>query len=136
MPCILAIDPGRSKCGVAVVAASGEVLHRGIVAAEALAEEASRLFEAFAPRAVVMGDGTGSAAAAERLTAVVGVPVERVDERHTSEAARARWLADHPARGLRRLLPAGLRTPDTPYDDYVAVILAERWWQSERDRQV
>jgi hypothetical protein len=53
-----------------------------------------------------------------------------VDESYTSEAARRRYVAENPPRGLERLLPSSLRTPSVPYDDYVAVILGERFWES------
>ncbi|HKM17981.1 MAG TPA: pre-16S rRNA-processing nuclease YqgF, partial [Limnochordia bacterium] len=33
----------------------------------------------------------------------------------------------HPPRGWRRLLPVSLQTPPVPIDDYVAVILAQRY---------
>jgi hypothetical protein len=63
--------------------------------------------------------------------AYVGLPLDIVDEFQTSMLARARFCIENPARGWRKLLPCGLRTPEQPYDDYVAVILAERWLQSQ-----
>ena len=127
--CVLAIDPGRAKCGVAVVASGGAVLIREITTPAELCTQVASLIERFGPEALVIGDGTGSAAACCSLDeAKLPIPVERVDERHTSELARARYLAETPARGLCRLVPRSLRAPDAPYDDYVAVILAERWW--------
>jgi hypothetical protein len=56
-----------------------------------------------------------------------------VDESHTSEQARRRYVNEKPAHGWRRLLPKALRTPETPYDDYVAILLAERWWRERQD---
>jgi hypothetical protein len=48
-----------------------------------------------------------------------------IEEAGTTLAARARYFKEHPRRGWRRLLPLGLQTPPEPYDDYVAVLLAE-----------
>jgi RNase H-fold protein (predicted Holliday junction resolvase) len=130
-PCVLAIDPGRSKCGIAVVTADGRVLFRGILSTPQTPARIVELVGAFKPESVITGDGTGSAALRAEIEALaLPLPVSSVDERHTSELARARYLLEHPAKGLRRLLPAGLRTPDEAYDDYVAIILAERWWLS------
>jgi hypothetical protein len=56
--------------------------------------------------------------------------VVQVEEDRSSMEARARYLHDHPGRGLARLLPLGLRTPDGPYDDYVAEILAARYFET------
>lgn len=81
---------------------------------------------------VIVGDGTGSRSVLQFLTEF-GIPAGTVPERRTSEMARRRYLTEHPARGWRRLIPLGLRTPDQPYDDYVAVILAERHISGRRD---
>lgn len=44
---ILAIDPGREKCGIAVVGLDGQVLHREIVPTKEIAAAALRLVEAY-----------------------------------------------------------------------------------------
>jgi RNase H-fold protein (predicted Holliday junction resolvase) len=134
MACVLAIDPGSAKCGLAVVREDGIVLHRAVVPTERLTEEAQALLVRFSPECLLVGAGTGAKPvlrALEELSS--GVAVVPVDESHTSEAARARFVAENPARGWQRLLPRSLRTPDRPYDDYVAIILAERYWQSRRE---
>ncbi|MGC8863990.1 MAG: pre-16S rRNA-processing nuclease YqgF, partial [Armatimonadota bacterium] len=61
---VLAIDPGRDKCGLAVVAraqgGSGqfEVLYRGVAAVDELPELVSQLGGQFALSALVVGNGT------------------------------------------------------------------------------
>ena len=47
-----------------------------------------------------------------------------------------RFLRAHPERGWKRLLPPGLRSPDRPYDDFVAVILAERYLDGQRSTRI
>lgn len=132
-PVVLAIDPGRAKCGVAVVARDGTVLHRAVIASECLSATASELVERYSPVRCVLGDGTGCRLAEGSLaTAIPGVPICCVDESRTSEEARDRCLRATPARGLQRLIPRGLRAPASPYDDVVATILAERWWAAHR----
>ena len=127
MPTLLAIDPGLAKCGAAVLSADGSVLARWIIRTESLASGISEILSKFEPVRVVMGDGTGSAPIEAQLKAILGeTPLLLVDESHTSEMARSRYLAETPARGIYRFLPF-LRTPEQPYDDYVAVILGERW---------
>ncbi len=129
--CVLAIDPGSVKCGLAVVRRDGQALHHGIVDTGGLVAEAEALMARYAPCALLIGAGTGSKPLLSALQrAGLPVPVHVVDEAHTSEAARLRFVAANPAQGWQRLLPRSLRTPDRPYDDYVALILAERWWLS------
>ena len=129
-PVVIAIDPGRAKCGIAVVAQDGAVRERAVIETGRLTAHLTELLARFSPESVLLGDGTYSAAARAAVQEATGViPVQTVDEMHTSEEARRRYVADHPPSGLGRLVPRGLRTPDQPYDDYVAVILAERWWK-------
>jgi RNase H-fold protein (predicted Holliday junction resolvase) len=128
---VLAVDPGRSKCGVAVLSSEGAVICRDIVETAALACRVRDLLASASPGCLVVGDGTGSAAVIAALHAIRGdTPLHPVDESHTSEMARKRYLAQNPPRGLRRLIPSFLRSPEEPYDDYVAIILAERWLAS------
>lgn len=127
---VIAIDPGRCKCGVAVVRGVGaDVLHRAVVPTEQIPEALADLHARYCPDVILIGNGTMASDAAEAAKSL-GAPVELVDERMTSIEARKRYFAEHPPRGLRRLLPISLQTPDQPCDDYVAVILAERYLSS------
>jgi RNase H-fold protein (predicted Holliday junction resolvase) len=133
MPIVLAIDPGRAKCGIAVVESAGGVLHRAVVAVPALPALLVELAARFPLQAILLGNGTGAEPLHAVLTGLgLPAPLVRVDERHTSEQARARYLAENTPRGWRRLVPRSLRVPESPYDDYVAVILAERWWEQQK----
>lgn len=134
-PIVIAIDPGREKCGVAAVDSAGMVHHRAVLPVNDLPDAVRELTERLHPVAILLGKGTGSSDRKRQLLSQeYGVSVVEVDERHTSELARKRYLSENPPRGWQRLLPRSLRTLPVPYDDYVAVILAERWWQ-ERSGQ-
>jgi RNase H-fold protein (predicted Holliday junction resolvase) len=128
-PVVLAIDPGSEKCGIAVVRRCGDVPFRAIVPACDLVATTRDLIDQFEPCHIVCGRGTGSKAILSSLLACdLSAPVAVVDESYTSEEARRRYVAENPPQGWDRLLPPCLRTPRVPYDDYVAVILAERFW--------
>lgn len=73
----------------------------------------------------VVGDRTNSRIVSNILKPF-GLPVAMVDENNSSFEGRRRYLQEH-NRGLLRLIPIGLRIPGEAYDDYVAVILAERF---------
>jgi hypothetical protein len=123
---ILAVDPGREKCGVAVVSPS-EVLAREVVSVGGLGGLLRSLRTQFAFTEAVVGDRTG---AGEVVAAIrrefPGVSVTLADEAGTTLEARRLYFVEHPPRGWRRLLPPGLRVPPEPYDDYAAVVLARR----------
>lgn len=121
---ILAIDPGRSKCGVAVCA-GGAVLARTVTAPEALPALLEDWQPRFAVTEIVLGNRTGARDVLDAIRAGARVPITMVDEAGTTLRARARYFAEHPPRGWRRLLPRTLLTPPEPFDDYVAVLLAE-----------
>jgi RNase H-fold protein (predicted Holliday junction resolvase) len=134
---VFGIDPGRSKVGVAVVRSDGQVLYRAVLAVEELGGELSRLYERFHPQGIVVGGGTGFRSLEPVLRQVLpDVPLRVVNEAFTSEQARRRYLRENPPKGWRRLIPSWLRTPDKPYDDYVAVILAERYWREVSPNEV
>jgi hypothetical protein len=121
---VLAVDPGRSKCGVAVCSAGG-VQARRIVPVDLLSDLIVDWIGRYHVTDIVVGDRTGSSAVLERLSPIRAIPIRRIPEGGTTLRARARYFAEHPPRGWRRLLPSGLQTPPEPYDDYAAVLLAE-----------
>jgi RNase H-fold protein (predicted Holliday junction resolvase) len=128
---VLAVDPGSSKCGVAVVrrepAGTFQILWRSVVPGPDLAAALESAREAHGFDLVVVGSGTRSRPTVEAVRGLwPGVAVLVVDERDTSLRARERYWIHNPRRGWRRLLPATLQTPPEPIDDFAAVVLAER----------
>ena len=129
MPCsglplrILAIDPGREKCGLAVVDARQGVLARGVVPARLVGEVARAWTTAHRPNLVVVGSGTALKEVRAAL-AEMGVPLEVIPEGHTTLRARTRTSRRTPRAGGGAWSP---RPPDppVPVDDYAAVIIAE-----------
>jgi resolvase, RNase H domain protein len=94
---VLAIDPGRDKCGIAVLSPQGDILLHEIVPTGALETRVSELAAEYAPR-IIMGDGTTSAATKARIEAQVGA-VTLVDEYRTTEEGRRLYWAENPPRG-------------------------------------
>lgn len=134
---VIAVDPGRDKCGIAVVRADGTVIAKAIVARPEAVDRVMELAREHAVSVVVLGDRTGSRALAREIQELgdkaagdAAVRVVFVDEHESSMEGRRRYLEDHPLRGLGRLVPVSFRTPGEPFDDYVAVVLAERFFHS------
>ena len=83
---------------------------------------------------MLIGNATRGAVLLRALREAVPpeMTIQSVDEAFTSQRARQRFGLENPPRGLRRLIPPGLRTPPRPYDDYVAVLLAEDYFAASR----
>ncbi len=83
-----------------------------------------------------MGNGTGSSDIAAIIReSFPDKDLVLVDEHGTSELARNRFIALEPLPLIQRLLPRGMRSPHRAYDDYVAVILAERHFRGHENNE-
>ena len=91
-------------------------------------------------QAVVLGDGTTSREHKQWLEkALPGYPLHLVDEKYSTEEARALYWKLYPPKGWRRLIPLGLQTPPEPLDGYAAVVQVHRFLdreQSETEKQI
>ncbi len=124
---VLGIDPGREKCGLAVVA-KGKALVKQVVARKDYLGVALRFVKQYNVDIVVLGDGTGSREFFQEIQkALPEHEVVTINERLSTEEARTKYWMDHVPRGWRRLLPRTMQVPPEPYDDYVAVIIAQRY---------
>lgn len=121
---VLAVDPGRVKCGLAIVDTHDGVLARGIVATDVVALVAEKWVAQHRPTLLVVGKGTSLRELRARLERV-GLPLVIQPEENTTLLARDRYYEENPPRGWQRLVPRGLLTPPVPVDDYAAVLIAE-----------
>jgi RNase H-fold protein (predicted Holliday junction resolvase) len=142
---LLAVDPGRAKCGLAVVAgpedagpedngpAPPRCLERAVVETERLTLAVSEILRRRPDiHKMLLGGGTNSATLRRALEAAFPhILLQIVDEHNTSARARQRFVQENPAPGWRRLLPSGLRSPEVPYDDYAAILLAEDYFSKK-----
>jgi len=131
---VLALDPGREKCGLALLRSDGEVLYQAVVRAAAVRDMVADLLARHPGTVVIVGDRTGGRDISRALDQLLQQNTVLVDEHRSTEQGRRRYFRENPPRGWRRLLPLGLQTPPRPYDDYVAVIIAERYLESLRPR--
>jgi RNase H-fold protein (predicted Holliday junction resolvase) len=131
---VLAIDPGRNKCGIAVHGPAG-VVARAIVRTDEIAGVAQSWAAVHGVEQVIVGNRTGLDVVLPHL-AGLGVPVVSVEEWGTTLAARRRYFEDHPPRGWRKLLPLSLLVPPEPYDDYAAIVLAEAYIRERHPHRV
>jgi RNase H-fold protein (predicted Holliday junction resolvase) len=124
---LLGVDPGTRKCGYAVIERlDAQPLTLGIAPLDDFGTRLAALRANFAIDMVAIGHGT-NAAVVSAVVRDAGLPFALVDERETTLRARARFFADHPPRGWKRLVPRGMLLPDRPIDDYAALLIAERY---------
>lgn len=96
-----------------------------VIPLENLSETIFVLEREFRLAMILVGDRTHSKYIRERLIPFK-LPIIAVNEDKSTMEGRYRYLKEN-TRGLARLIPVGLRTPKRPFDDYVAVVLAERY---------
>lgn len=134
---VLAIDPGRSKCGIAVVQKTFDkdqpdnVIHQSVISTDILCKTVVDLADQFAPDIIIIGDGTMSAELTQAVISLQIAPTEIVDEKYSSLIARKKFFEKNPPRGIRKFIPVSLQTPNRPYDDFVAILLAERYLSAQ-----
>ena len=130
---VLAIDPGRDKCGIAVVDRTQGVLQRSIVSVRQLMHNVEQWSKHFSCPVVIVGNKTASKQVLDSLAMLqIENKVESivtVDEHNSTQEARGRYWQANPPRGWRKLLPRGLLIPPCAIDDFAAIILAERYFQ-------
>ena len=130
-PVILGFDPGRDKCGLAVVGLDRNLFYHEVIASQSAIATLNELRQRFPISVIVMGDQTTAKEWRQRLTDELqnALRVVMVDERYSTLEARDRYWQMYPPRGVQRLLPQGLRTLPRPIDDIVAILLVERYLQ-------
>jgi len=129
---ILAVDPGRDKCGLAVLTPDGEIVDRRVVAALEVESHILTLTARHHISQILLGNSTASARWHKQLLVwLPDTPLEVVDEAGSTWEARALYWQANPPRGWRRLVPLSLQAPPEPIDDFAAVVLARRHLQGE-----
>ena len=135
-PVILGFDPGRSKCGLAIVGVDRALHCHQVVQAETAIAQVQSLRQSYPISLIVMGDQTGSKDWKQRLQSLQDAPsIILVDERNSSLEARDRYWQMFPPKGLKTLIPQVMRPIPRPIDDIVAILLIERYLNRLVQRQ-
>jgi RNase H-fold protein (predicted Holliday junction resolvase) len=134
-PVILGFDPGRQKCGLAVMGLDRSLYYHQVVPAEEAIAVIQSLRQQFPISMLVMGDQTSAQDWKQKLLHELpeSFRIALIDERYSSLEARDRYWKMYPPRGLSRMLPQGIRTISRPIDDIVAILLIERYLERLTD---
>ena len=126
---LLGFDPGRDKCGLAVMEENYDIHYHQVVNASDAMATIELLCKQFSIETIVMGNQTTAKYWQQEIKGnlSVSIPIIMVDERNSSLEARDRYWQMYPPQGLARLIPQGMRLPPRPLDDIVAILLIERY---------
>jgi len=130
---IIAIDPGSKKCGYAVVNSNLSVLRREVTSIEGIIKTIEDSFNVYKIDEIILGNGTNYKNIEKRLkNHFPELKIILVEEEFSTLEARKKYFEAHPPRGIFKLIPLSLRVPPCYYDDFVAVILAEKYFRNNR----
>ena len=135
---ILGFDPGRDKCGLAVMGSDLQLHDHQVVVANNAITSILSLLQKFPIATLVMGDRTTSKQWQKQLKEVLptSIPIFTVDEHNSTLEARDLYWQMYPPKGLTKLLPQGLREPPRPIDDLVAILLIKRHLKAINRREL
>jgi RNase H-fold protein (predicted Holliday junction resolvase) len=126
---ILGFDPGRDKCGLAVMGKDRRVDYHQVISSEEAIAMMEKLSQQFAIELIVIGNLTTAKTWKQEVekNLSMSIPIAMVDERNSTLEARDRYWQMYPPKGLSKLIPQSLKVPPRPIDDIVAILLIERY---------
>jgi hypothetical protein len=124
--CILALDPGREKCGLAVLHSTGSIIEKLVVATPEMPDATGGLARKYHPVALVVGGGTGSETAYKAASEISPGSVVRVSEEGTTLEARELAWRENPPGGIWRLIPRIFWPTPPDLDAWAAVVIGRR----------
>lgn len=125
---LMGIDPGRHKCGIAVMNKEGKEILKDIIKTSNLSKRIEELLNEYNIEKCIVGNGTY----ADKVFNILDLLIDKkmikfVEEENTTYLAEQRYLKENPPFGLKFLNKIIRFKPKKPLDDYVAVILVEKY---------
>ncbi len=132
---IIAIDPGTKKCGYAVVDSNLSVLQKEVISTEKIAKTIEDSLNIYKINKIILGNGTNYKSIEENLkNQFPQLKIILIEEEFSTLEARKKYFEAHPPQGISKLIPLSLRVPPGHYDDFVAVLLAEKYFRNKISR--
>ncbi len=123
---LLSIDPGKDKCGIAILNYELRIFFKGIIKTTKIKSYLQEVLNSYNIKDIVIGNGTYSVNLNQIVRELSDIPASFVDEAYTTVEAEERYLAKH-KKNWQNWLSFITWKPSVAVDDYVAVILAERF---------
>ena len=125
MPKIIAIDPGKSKCGLVLAEISEKKVYKAIILKSKLIEKYVRnLITVENISLIIIGNGTTSREIREKLY-FFKKEIISFEEKNTTYRAKARYFELFPIRGLKFLIPREVFILNKNLDAISALIILE-----------
>ena len=125
-PFILAVDPGRDKCGFAVLTRDGVIIQKAVVLADDFAVRIADFINTFKPEIYAVGSGTHSRSAFDILKSVVDQDVMVIDETGSTLQGRELAWMENPTSGFIGMLPKVFWPTPPDVDAWAAVVIGRR----------
>ena len=125
MPKVIAIDPGRSKCGLVLAEISEKKVYKAIILKSEFIENYVRnLITAEDISHIIIGNGTSSREIKEKLY-FLKKQIITFEEKNTTYRAKARYFELFPISGLKFLMPREVFILNKNLDAISALIILE-----------
>ena len=122
---VIAIDPGRSKCGLIVAEISEKKVYKAIIIKSELLEDYFRNLNTVEDISkVIIGNGTSSKEIIEKLN-FLKQEIITFEEKNTTYRAKARYFELFPISGLKFLIPREIFILNKNLDAISALIILE-----------
>ncbi|KGG13117.1 MULTISPECIES: hypothetical protein [Prochlorococcus] len=126
MDFIIALDPGRDKCGLLLAdLVNSAVIEAYILKVSAVSNFVRKWQEKYSVKLIIIGNGTNSFYWVNEFATFSNLNVKVVEEAGTTFRARHRYWEIVPPGLLFRWLPRGLLPPPSNLDSIAALVLLE-----------
>ena len=126
---VIAIDPGKSKCGLVLADISQKKVYEAIIVKSAFIENHVRnLITAEDVSQIIIGNGTTSREIREKLY-FFKKEIITFEEKNTTYKAKARYFELFPISGLRILMPREVFILNKNLDAISALIILEDYYK-------
>ena len=130
---VIAVDPGKSKIGIAVVNSVGGTITRKVCSRTSFCEDVDHYMRNYPTAHVVCGDGTKSKDVVRELREYGIKDIHIVDESNTTWEARKGYWARHRKPWYLFFMPSSMLKPRRNIDDFAAWVIAHRYIDANRD---
>ena len=125
MPRLIAIDPGKSKCGLVLAEISEKKVYEAIILkSESIKNHVRNLITSEDVSKIIIGNGTTSREIREKLY-FFKKEIITFEEKNTSYRAKARYFELFPISGLKFLMPREIFIFNKNLDAIAALIILE-----------
>ena len=131
MPKVIAIDPGRSKCGLVLAETSEKKVYKAIILkSEFLENYVRNLTTSEDISQIIIGNGTSSREIKEKLY-FLKKEIIFFEEKNTTYRAKARYFELFPISGLKFLMPREVFILNKNLDAISALIILEDYCKTK-----